>query len=425
MKVLLSASKTTARPPADRQYTLFGRPELQSLGAAGPTLIDDLEHFGVSPDPRAWDFLAIALGVVAADEGCNREISPDGWTRQIELQVALNDPTFWQSQKALLERLLQFLTGDIWNLTLTGGGIGLPKPTKKHIRKSEEDSVCLLSGGADSLTGAIDVGALGKKPLLVSQVSDGDKDHQTAFAKAIFGDGHHLQLNHNISSPVVAERSQRSRSILFVAYGVLGATVLERYKTGQTVTFYVPENGFISLNVPLTPLRLGTLSTRTTHPYYMGLVSTLLKNAGLRISIENPFQFKTKGELFAQCQNQALLKSLVCSSTSCGRYKRMAYRHCGRCVPCLIRRAALLSAKIPDTTTYVYKDLSIDDEHHKQFDDVKSACYAVHQVKTQSLNKWVGGSLSSTQLGDIKPYNDLLRRGILESETFLKSVGAM
>lgn len=424
MKVLCTALKKAARLPTDRQYTLFGRPELQSLGAAGPTLIDDLERFGVSPDPRGWDFLAIALGVVAADEGIDREISPDGWTRQIELEVSLNDPGFWQSQKGLLEKLLQFLTGDIWSLTLGGGGVGLPKP-KKHVRKSEEDSVCLLSGGADSLAGAIDLGAQGKKPLLVSQVSDGDKDRQTEFAKAIFGNGHHLQLNHNISSPVVAERSQRSRSILFVAYGILGATILERYKSGDTVTLYVPENGFISLNIPLTPLRMGTLSTRTTHPYYMELMRTLLKNAGLRISIENPFQFKTKGELFTQCKDQTILKRLVCNSTSCGRYKRMAYRHCGRCVPCLIRRAALLSANIADSTTYVYKNLSIDDKHHKQFDDVKSACYAVHQVKTLGLDKWIGGSLSATQLGDVKPYKDLLSRGISELGAFVKSAGAM
>ena len=423
MKVLCNASKTAVHPPADRQYTLFGRPEIQSLGSAGPTLVDDLEHFGVSPDPRAWDFLAIALAVVAADEGCSRAMSPDGWTREIALQVSLNETSFWQSQKEQLEKILRFLTGDIWSLTFESNGVALPKPKRK--RKSEEDSVCLLSGGADSLTGAIDLAARGKKPLFVSQVSDGDKDHQTDFAKAIIGDGHHLQLNHNISSPVVGERSQRSRSILFIAYGILGATVLERYKTGEVVTLYVPENGFISLNIPLTPLRLGSLSTRTTHPYYMGLLRTLLQNAGLRISIINPFQFKTKGELFTECQNQTLLNKLVCSSTSCGRYKRMAYRHCGRCVPCLIRRAALFGAKITDTTTYVFKDLSIDDANHKQFDDVMSACYAVHQVKTQGLDKWVGGGLSSTQLGDTKPFREVLERGIVELGAFLKSVGAM
>lgn len=423
MKVVCSQLKTAAQPPAELQYTLFGRPEVKTLGAAGPTLVDALQRFGASPDPRAWDFLAIAVAVVAADEGCNRNMSPDGWTRVIALEVALNKPEFWQSQKDLLEKILRFLTGDIWTLTFAANGVATPQPKKKRV--SPEDSVCLLSGGADSLTGAIDLAANGKKPLLVSQVSEGDKGHQSEFARNIVGDGHHLQLNHNISSPVKsAERSQRSRSILFLAYGIVGATILDRYKTDEVI-LYVPENGFISLNIPLTPLRMGSLSTRTTHPYYMGLMRQLLQNAGLRISLENPFQFKTKGELFKGCQNEALLKRLVCGSTSCGRYKRMAYRHCGRCVPCLIRRSALLNAKITDSTTYVYKDLSIDDDDHKQFDDVKAACYAVHQVVTESLNKWVGSGLSSTQLGETKPYRELLERGVKELGTFLKSVGAM
>ena len=32
---------------------------------------------------------------------------------------------------------------------------------------------------------------------------------------------------------------------------------------------YVPENGFISINTPLTRRRIGSLSTRTTHPYFI------------------------------------------------------------------------------------------------------------------------------------------------------------
>jgi len=38
---------------------------------------------------------------------------------------------------------------------------------------------------------------------------------------------------------------------------------------GRRFVLRVPENGLIALNVPLDPLRLGSNSTRTTHPYYM------------------------------------------------------------------------------------------------------------------------------------------------------------
>ncbi|MDB6066475.1 MAG: hypothetical protein JWR26_2683 [Pedosphaera sp.] len=424
MKVICNPLSIPVNPPVDRQYTLFGRSGIQSLGEAGPTLLDDITYFGVSPDPRAWDLLAIALSVVSADEGCARNRSADGWTREIQLEVSVQDARFWDSQKPILQKILRFLTGDIWNLSFVSGGLAAPK-IKKNKRKSDEEAVCLLSGGADSLSGAIDLKAQGKNLLLVSQISDGDKGNQRVFADVIAGVGHHLQLNHNISSPVVGERSQRSRSILFIAYGVLGATVLETFKAGNTVKLYVPENGFISLNIPLTPLRIGSLSTRTTHPYYFRLVQTLLDNAGLQVSIENPYQFKTKGELFSDCQTPELLKRFVCESTSCGRFKRNAYRHCGRCVPCLIRRAALHKWKFKDTTTYVYGDLSINDGDHKDFDDVRSACFAVQKVKAAGLDEWVGGCLSSTQVGETKDYKALLERGVAELGAFLKSAGAM
>ncbi|CAN7457951.1 hypothetical protein [Caulobacter sp. LjRoot300] len=61
----------------------------------------------------------------------------------------------------------------------------------------------------------------------------------------------HIQLNHNASPPVPSERSQRARSLVFFGLGVLAATCLNGYGKGAPVELIVPENGFISLNVPL------------------------------------------------------------------------------------------------------------------------------------------------------------------------------
>ena len=118
------------------------------------------------------------------------------------------------------------------------------------------------------------------------------------------------------------------------------ASALKRYHDGEDVTLYVCENGFISINAPLTDARLGSLSTRTTHPVYMGHFQKLLSAADLRITLEIPYQFKTKGEMLAACSDQPFLRTVAHASTSCGRYARNGYKHCGRCLPCLIRRAA-------------------------------------------------------------------------------------
>ena len=53
------------------------------------------------------------------------------------------------------------------------------------------------------------------------------------------------------------EPSQRARSILFIALGLLIAN-----SYNPECKLIIPENGFISLNVPLTKTRLGTFSTK-------------------------------------------------------------------------------------------------------------------------------------------------------------------
>lgn len=56
----------------------------------------------------------------------------------------------------------------------------------------------------------------------------------------------------------------------------------------------VPENGLIALNVPLDETRVGSFSTRTTHPFYLSLWNKLLLGLGLNMSVVNPYWNKTK-----------------------------------------------------------------------------------------------------------------------------------
>lgn len=74
---------------------------------------------------RSWDFLTLALAVNAADNVLERAQSPDGWTRQIELEVVLYEPEPYQALTAKIEEALRFLTGDFWTLTFTDGGYPL------------------------------------------------------------------------------------------------------------------------------------------------------------------------------------------------------------------------------------------------------------------------------------------------------------
>ena len=300
-----------------------------------------------------------------------------------------------------------------------------PSPPKRVVQP-DEDCVSLLSGGLDSLVGAIDlVGGHGRRPYLVSQVAKGDKKRQARFASLIGSGLSHLQLNHDTKCPAQHERSQRARSIIFLAYGVLLATALRRYSDGDEIPLFVCENGFISVNPPLTIGRLGSLSTRTAHPVFLSQFQRLLDMAELRVRLTNPYEFVTKGEMLSDCDDQPLLEALAHTSTSCGRFARYAYKHCGRCVPCLIRRASLHAWRGQDSTPYHYSDLSRDDTNHARFDDVRSAAMAVTQIRRDGLDRWLGASLYSKLMDDATPYRVVVKRGMDELSRFLRAVQVM
>lgn len=131
-------------------YEHDGLPDVSTVGTA---LIKDIVASGVAPSASSWDFLTLALAVNAADNVLERSPSPDGWTRQIELEVVLYEPEAYQTLAKDIEHALRFLTGDFWVLTFVEGGYPPPRP-KAPVR-FDADCVCLLSGGLDSLIGAL------------------------------------------------------------------------------------------------------------------------------------------------------------------------------------------------------------------------------------------------------------------------------
>jgi 7-cyano-7-deazaguanine synthase in queuosine biosynthesis len=405
---------------------LYGQPSAAGEGrsprcSAGQAAKADFIRARLEAAPRAWDFLSIALSVVTADLAGLRSESADGWTREFDLTIAVSDPAFWSGQAKALEAALKFLSTDLWRLTFVGGGLQPPPP--RTAARPRENCVVLLSGGLDSLIGAIDLASVGHKPLAVSNVVRGDGDNQEAFAAAIGGGLRHLTLNHNATAPWIKEPSQRARSLIFIAFGVLTATALGVYHDGGEVPLFVCENGFIAVNAPLTGARLGSLSTRTAHPEFLNRIRALLAAAGLRVEIINPYEHQTKGEMLNGCADQVLLKSRAAQSVSCGRYRVYNYKHCGRCVPCQVRRAAFLAWGEPDTTFYKFTQLGKSDGEHANFDDVRSVAMAIAEVSAEGLDAWLGSALAYPKMGDPLPLRDLVKRGLNELAALHKHHG--
>jgi 7-cyano-7-deazaguanine synthase in queuosine biosynthesis len=395
------------------RVVLYGQAGAADRGSAGDAVKAEIQRQRLVPAARAWDLLSIALSVVTADFAGLRDKSPDGWTREFELDIAVADPAFWIGQAKAISDALSFLTTDRWTLRFQEGGL-LPAPPRKPVYPMEE-CVALLSGGLDSLVGVIDLAAAGRKPFVISQTVRGDAEKQVAFATRIGGGLAHLQLNHNAHSPGVQESSQRARSLVFIAFGVAAATSVQRYHQGHSVPLYVCENGFIAINPPLTGGRLGSLSTRTAHPEYLARLQRILDAAELRVRIENPYAEKTKGEMLRDCADQTLLKAEAVRSTSCGRFQRFNYHQCGRCVPCQVRRAAFMVwGGLSDTTGYVYEPLGKNDDDHAAFDDVRSVAIALATVRNDGLDTWLCNSLGSPMISNRAALRATVERGLAE-----------
>lgn len=411
------------------------------LGFGLGQMMDQLTCRSLTPRDEAVDLCILAAAVTAADTRITRASeSQDSWTREIDLYAPVQRPDLWTSARLLIERMLNFLTGDRWRVYFRGR----PKDNRilvehsKALTRPSFDSVCLFSGGLDSFTGAIDLLEVGEKLLFVSHYWDNSTRSQIICAKRLgkqYGDitPRHVRARVGFPNDLVKgcshEQTLRGRSFLFFSLAALAASSLNK----QCV-IHVPENGLISLNVPLDPMRLGAWSTRTTHPFYMARWTDLLRHLGLAMTLENGYRFKTKGEILHESRNRTFLEKNIedtvsCSSYTKGRYKGLSQGHCGYCVPCLIRRASIEMAFGNDPTPYVIvPDLTAHTlaSNKAEGENVRSFQMMVDRLAKQpalaSILVHKSGPLSDYPEAEIDQYADVFRRGIAEIGNMIRDV---
>lgn len=378
---------------------------------------------------EALDLYYISLIVFYADCTEKRSSYPDNWTRSFLIDMPVLKKTAWDANKSILESALNFLTGDHWSFSFRERPYLTEKEAKFkqnlwHFRKSRKrqdtNVLCMLSGGLDSFIGAINFLKDGEQPLFIGNYNGG-KGVSVYQNKVIDSLSSHYHYGRDkffqfYASPAGSkENTTRSRSFMFFSHAILLASGMQ-----HTVKLCIPENGFISLNVPLTIHRAGSLSTRTTHPYYIGLLQTLLDNLGIQVKMYNPFQFKTKGEMMIECKDFDFLKdnlqwTMSCSHPDLGRWKgENASNHCGVCLPCSIRRAAIYRAGIADNT--IYRDSNYQDAEAAL--NLRSYRLGVSKKCNSIFAIQKNGPIYDRQ----KDYAALYERGRKELLEFLKSL---
>jgi 7-cyano-7-deazaguanine synthase in queuosine biosynthesis len=395
----------------------------------------DLHRSLGTPNPMALELLLVAGACYVIDKTVPRRKTSDVWTRELNVTFPVTDPKKWSKVSARLDKALTFLSGDVWRTSFRPANCDLfvaPKRRRQLARDPLEpkvfEAVSLFSGGLDSLIGTIDF--LEQHPernimLMGHYDSPGPRSQQEGLYEKVKAKFPHrtklVQVRVSQKPPKNVEPSLRSRSIIFLALGIYAAS-----ECGADVPLIAPENGIIALNLPLTPSRIGSCSTRTMHPFYLNTFRSVVRDLGLKNEIVNPLELKTKGQCVAECRNLSLLSALASRTVSCSHgsrrqeWTRKNATNCGYCVPCLFRRASLHAAHLDSGKEYgidVCSDELTVSSHLTSADDIRALTSGLRQFTTDAhIRKAI------TAVARVEPLDEfiaLVKRGLAEIRAWI------
>lgn len=349
--IKLNSSDTTQFSTPEGENNLFLQLDQTDLNKMVKTnLISDFERSNLVPNNTTYDLINFALGIYTIDQVISRQINGfQGWSRHLIVNFPVHNPQLWNNTKTDFENYLSFLSGDKWEINFRQNSSIREFELPENVNPDNYSKVSLFSGGLDSFIGAIDLLSDQEKPFFVSHYKTSESKVQNTLTNALkeeFGENNFasqkIRVQPNQSNALAEkENSSRARSFLFITLGIVTANCL-----GENIELILPENGLISLNIPLTKSRLSSHSTRTTHPYFVDGLNKTFEKLGIQNKIRNPYRFKTKGQMILECLNRNFLDQYISETISCSHPENSRFQrnrpglNCGYCVPCIIRQSA-------------------------------------------------------------------------------------
>ncbi|MCE5218106.1 TIR domain-containing protein [bacterium] len=320
-----------------------------------PGFINSVYHLSA----RAKDLIEIASYIYCADRliprGHRDAVEYHSWGRNLEFWFRVRDFDFWSTSEAgqQLSDLLLFLSGEARvELRFERSTNDVPENLFDRpgcvCRTGSE--VTLLSGGVDSLAGAVEqLSSTGGPVMLVS--------HRSQSSIARTQDGLIRALDERFPNRVTPvpfkcgligssqhEETQRSRFLLYATIAFACASSV------GTNRIHVYENGITSLNFARRQDLMNARASRTTHPRTIALLAELFSEvSGAPFSIETPFLWRTKTDTMALLRERGQ-SDLLSSSVSCSKTRKTGGQstHCGGCSQCIDRRFSEYAAGLED-----------------------------------------------------------------------------
>ncbi|MEF2279441.1 hypothetical protein V3W47_14150 [Deinococcus sp. YIM 134068] len=384
-----------SRAPAMRRFDFsepFGRGSRTRL-AALRVGVEDLWTLRPGVPRVVDDLLDVAVAVYAADRLLRRpRLHGHFGARVLDLVVPVVEVDRWRALESELADFLAWLTGDDWRLTFVPGAPRVRAQGGLYPPPSGHPFVGLYSGGLDSLAGAViqaldpnfDSGILVRATSSPALTAKQREQWQAVQAAMPDFDWHGaLTFRHPLNKRALGdwyrveqaqEKSQRSRALLFLAFGAATAHVC------GVNTLHVYENGVGAINLPLTPAASGADQTLAMHPETLLRLSNLFSRLfGAEFRIVNASLWRTKGEMCAVL-NRRGLGYLAELTVSCDSFPlREARKQCGTCTSCLLRRLSLLAgglAHVDQADRHYRLDVAAPHESFQETDTLPASLMA-------------------------------------------------
>lgn len=438
----------SADPAKFGQYSLSLRDEVgQQKNVELKFNFDDLWRFARDTSSVAFDLLVFAMSVYNADRAVSRaKYSEEGWKRNIHLRVPVVNIAAMERGMDGFRSAVDFLTGDVWEFEFVQAPpYNYAPPYIRFENLQDYGRVSLFSGGLDSLIGFIDGCSqlpVGKKVLLISHTELGKegKDQTRILGRCVHNglfDGQYDRaflsagLKLHRGNTLETEATFRARSILFFAAGVYCASAIS-----PDMPITIPENGTISLNIPLDKGRRSACSTRTTHPVFLRRLQSAINAIGILNPLDNPYQLRSKKDMVDDCCQNAERKRalmLLCpESCSCAKRSHKHYwtrrnvLHCGACLPCLYRRVSLsgieeLRNEQFGLDVFTPAEIQINRSDVKRNRDFKSLLYFLRNrcrrevIETELIANAITGK------AEIETYTDFVLHSYDQVKVWLRS----
>ncbi len=313
--------------------------------------------------PVIYDLSLVAAAINFCDWNCKRPSNI--WERRFEVRIPVHEPARWNDPpvRTALQRVLQTLTGDRWDLTFIDRQSPYPSPSDQSLAlPSKTQAVIAFSNGLDSYSvGNWYAAEHGDETIVRVHVGRGYKaqPRRVPFTALPFKVKALPKIRH--------ETSQRARGFKFAAASGLAASL------ANVSDIIVPESGSGALG-PVLVRYSGMYSDFRNHPKFFRQMEAFLSALlGRQLNFKQPRLEMTKGEsLLAYLDHTRVNRDAATvglrEARSCWQTRHYVAvgdgtrRQCGVCASCMLRRLSMHVAGIEEASeTYSWENLNAPD----------------------------------------------------------------